>query len=173
MNQFDESDQAGLLNSIGFYNNPPPGFEINKSILDNAKSLESYGIGWLDLETNEFTLIKYKKDMTLNEYQQQALATAVYPKSALQNNVVYPALGLVGEAGEIANKVKKIIRDDDNILTQERMNDLISELGDVLWYAAALATELDCSLEEVAQENLEKLAKRKQKNTLHGAGDNR
>jgi len=82
-------------------------------------------------------------------------------------------LGLCGEAGECAEKVKKAIRDDGGILTPERTVALASELGDVLWYLAQLATEAGLDLDEVAQLNLDKLAARQAANVLHGSGDNR
>lgn len=110
--------------------------------------------------------------MDMNEYQYQAGKTAVYPRRR-PDGLVYTALGLAGEAGEIANKVKKIIRDDNGIITTERESELRAELGDVLWYAAMMASELGTSLGEVGRSNLNKLAARKASGTLHGAGDNR
>jgi NTP pyrophosphatase (non-canonical NTP hydrolase) len=111
--------------------------------------------------------------MTLNDYQTKARETAVYPKTSVQTNIFYPTLGLAGEAGEIANKVKKVIRDDNSQLTEERRLDLLDECGDVLWYLAELVGELGASFDEVAENNLQKLANRKAKNTLQGAGDKR
>src|SRR3990167_9973339 len=92
------------------------------------------------------------KEITLREYQQTALETAIYPD--VGENIVYPALGLAGEAGEVANQVKKIIRDDEGALTADRAETIISELGDVLWYAAAIANELGITLEDVARINI-------------------
>ena len=106
---------------------------------------------------------------SFNTYQQQAMSTAVYPR--IGHNISYPTLGLCGEAGEIANKVKKIDRDDKGVITQARREELIDELGDVLWYIAAAAHELNISLSEVASRNIKKLNARKQKNTLTGDGD--
>jgi NTP pyrophosphatase (non-canonical NTP hydrolase) len=106
-----------------------------------------------------------------SEYQTRSRATAVYPEAG--NNIVYPALGLCGEAGEAAEKVKKAIRDDGGTLTQERREALAAELGDVLWYVAQLATEAGLDLEQLAEANLEKLASRQRRSVLHGSGDTR
>jgi NTP pyrophosphatase (non-canonical NTP hydrolase) len=107
----------------------------------------------------------------LNEYQQLTATTAIDP--ARGNNIVYPALGLAGEAGEIANKVKKIIRDAGGVYTAEHRLDVIKELGDVLWYVSELASEFSVSLNTIAEENIAKLASRAQRGTLRGSGDNR
>ena len=109
--------------------------------------------------------------MRFSEYQTRSRETAVYPDAG--NNIVYPALGLCGEAGETAEKVKKAIRDDAGTLTEERREAIAAELGDVLWYVAQLATEADLDLEQIAESNLAKLASRKQRAVLHGSGDNR
>ena len=109
--------------------------------------------------------------MRFSEYQDRSRATAVYPNAG--DNIVYPALGLCGEAGETAEKVKKAIRDDGGTLTEERRAAIAAELGDVLWYVAQLATEAGLDLEEVAEANLEKLASRQRRSVLQGSGDNR
>lgn len=109
--------------------------------------------------------------MTFSDYQQDAKKTAIYPN--VGSNFVYPTLGLVGEAGEIANKVKKIIRDKNNQISNEDRQEIGKELGDVLWYLAQIATELGVSLEKTAQDNLDKLSSRQQRNVLGGNGDNR
>jgi NTP pyrophosphatase (non-canonical NTP hydrolase) len=109
--------------------------------------------------------------MTLQEYQDEARKTAIYPNK--DNNFIYPTLGLAGEAGEVAEKIKKVIRDNDGIVSEEKKQEVTKELGDVLWYVANLAKELGVSLEEVAQKNIEKLQSRQQRNELHGSGDNR
>lgn len=95
---------------------------------------------------------------TLNEYQEKAKKTAIYPDGP--TGLTYTALGLAGEAGEVANDVKKWIRDDNSSLTPERRNKLIDEMGDVLWYLASLSKELDTNLQTVAQRNLDKLHKK-------------
>jgi NTP pyrophosphatase (non-canonical NTP hydrolase) len=106
--------------------------------------------------------------MKLDEYQTRAESTAIYPT---EYAIVYPALGLTGEAGEVADKVKKIIRDAKSDLFYK--SDIAKELGDVLWYVAILARDLGYSLEEVAQMNLDKLEDRKNRDMLQGSGDNR
>lgn len=109
--------------------------------------------------------------MTPNDYQTQALQTAIYPDQG--NNPVYPTLGLVGEAGEVAEKVKKLIRDEGGTLTDPVREKIALELSDVCWYLAVLAYELDFTLEEVMQMNLDKLASRQERGVLTGSGDNR
>ncbi|HPD19899.1 MAG TPA: nucleoside triphosphate pyrophosphohydrolase family protein [Candidatus Pacearchaeota archaeon] len=109
--------------------------------------------------------------MTFEEYQKQARTTAIYPN--LGDNFIYPTLGLAGEAGEVAEKIKKVLRDSEGKITEEKKIELNKELGDVLWYLANLSAELGFSLEEVAFNNLEKLKSRQERNQLHGNGDNR
>lgn len=109
--------------------------------------------------------------MKINEYQKQALGTAIYPNKG--DNIVYPTLGLCGEAGEVAEKVKKLIRDRDGVMNDEWKATTAMELGDVLWYASSVANELGFTLEEVAQMNLDKLNSRKERNVIKGDGDNR
>ncbi len=100
--------------------------------------------------------------MQFTEYQKAAGQTALYPNRL--NNLEYPTLGLTGEAGEVANVVKKIQRDFGGELTDEIRDKLKDELGDVLWYISACADELGLTLDEIAEYNVGKLAKR------HGAG---
>jgi NTP pyrophosphatase (non-canonical NTP hydrolase) len=109
--------------------------------------------------------------MEFNEYQRLAIRTAVYP--CIGRNYVYPTLGLAGEAGEVAERVKKIFRDSNGEMTAEQKELLVKELGDVLWYVSALAHELYIDLDEVAQQNLRKLHDRKERNMIHGSGDKR
>jgi NTP pyrophosphatase (non-canonical NTP hydrolase) len=109
--------------------------------------------------------------MTFEEYQAEARKTAVYPNK--DNNFIYPALGLCGEAGEVAEKIKKVLRDNDGIVSEEKKIEITKELGDVLWYVANLSKELGIPLEEVAAQNIEKLKSRQQRDELHGSGDNR
>jgi NTP pyrophosphatase (non-canonical NTP hydrolase) len=110
-------------------------------------------------------------ELTANAYQTQALQTAIYPNQG--NNLIYPLLGLVGEAGEVAEKVKKLIRDGDGILTDPDREKIALEVSDTCWYLAVLAYELDFTLEEVMQMNLDKLASRQERGVLSGSGDNR
>jgi NTP pyrophosphatase (non-canonical NTP hydrolase) len=109
--------------------------------------------------------------MDLSDYQTLSRATAVYPAAGA--NLLYPTLGLCGEAGEVAEKIKKMIRDDGGVLSDERRAALAKELGDVLWYVAQLATEAGLELDAVAEANLEKLLSRQRRNVLQGSGDNR
>ena len=109
--------------------------------------------------------------MQLSDYQQRSRATAVYPDAG--SNLTYPALGLCGEAGEAAEKVKKALRDDGGVLTEERRAALAAELGDVLWYVAQLATEAGLDLDAIAEENLSKLISRQERGVLAGSGDTR
>ena len=108
--------------------------------------------------------------MKLEEYQAKALETSVFPKEV---SLVYPALGLCGEVGEVAEKVKKIYRDEGGVVSAEKRESLKYELGDVLWYMAVLANDLDISLNDVAIANLEKLKSRLERGVIHGDGDNR
>jgi NTP pyrophosphatase (non-canonical NTP hydrolase) len=108
--------------------------------------------------------------MELGDYQRRSRATAGYPREAW---LAYPALGLAGEAGEVAENVKKVIRDDAGAVSDERRERLSRELGDVLWYVAQLATELGLDLDEIAAGNLEKLLSRQQRGVLSGSGDYR
>ena len=109
--------------------------------------------------------------MDLDYYQTCALETAVYPNQG--QNFAYPTLGLVGEAGEVADKLKKVIRDNDGILTDPVRDAVAKELGDVLWYLAVVAYEMDYDLNEIARMNLDKLKSRKERGVLSGSGDNR
>jgi NTP pyrophosphatase (non-canonical NTP hydrolase) len=106
--------------------------------------------------------------LTMNTYQDGAATTAIY-----SDTVIYPALGLAGEAGEVAGKVSKVLRDNDGEVPEEVRKDLKKELGDVLWFIAAMARDLGYTLEEIGQENLDKLASRKARGVLGGSGDNR
>lgn len=108
--------------------------------------------------------------MNFNEYQEATNQTAVYPK---EKALEYLSLGLASEAGEVAGKIKKIIRDENGQLTENSINSLISELGDVLWYLAQLANLTQTNLEEIATANINKLESRHVRNALHGSGDNR
>jgi NTP pyrophosphatase (non-canonical NTP hydrolase) len=109
--------------------------------------------------------------MELSEYQSLSRRTATYPRAG--EDLTYPALGLCGEAGEVAEKVKKTLRDDGGVLTDERREALSRELGDVLWYLSQLATEAGLDLEEIAAENLDKLFSRQERDVLRGSGDDR
>lgn len=109
--------------------------------------------------------------MTFEEYQKKSRKTALYPD--VNNNFIYPSLGLAGEAGEVAEKIKKVLRDKNGQIDAESRETLKKELGDVLWYVAQLSTELELELEEVAQNNLDKLFNRMDRGVIGGDGDNR
>ena len=106
--------------------------------------------------------------LTFNNYQKYARKTTIY-----KDGIFYPALGLCGESGEVADKIKKIYRDNDGIISEENKEKLIKEMGDVLWYLANMAADLNVTLEDVAKKNLEKIQSRQEKDLIHGEGDNR
>ncbi len=108
---------------------------------------------------------------TFGDYQTRSRTTAIYPDAG--SNFVYPTLGLAGEAGEVAEKIKKVLRDKGGKIDDETRAAVEKELGDVLWYVAQLATELGLGLDRVAEANLAKLASRKDRGLLGGSGDNR
>jgi len=133
-----------------------------QNLLDIVKELQSQ-LEWAN---------KYPTaDLSLssNEYQQRAITTAVYPK---KHAVVYPAIGLADEAGEVLGKVKKMLRGDYK-LTAEKKLEIAKELSDVQWYSAALARDLGVTLGYVQQLNLDKLADRASRDVIKGDGDNR
>jgi len=109
--------------------------------------------------------------MDLNHYQRESRKTALYPNAGC--NVIYPTLGLVGEAGEVADKVKKILRDKKGLFDKESKDAIKFELGDVLWYISQLSSELGYELEDVANANLQKLNSRKIRGKIQGSGDDR
>lgn len=110
--------------------------------------------------------------MDLNQYQERARRTAIYPQP-LMGLPVYPALKLAGEAGEVAEKIGKIIRDEGGVIGPHRSVELAKELGDVLWYVANLAADLGFDLEQIGQMNLDKLESRALRGVITGSGDNR
>jgi NTP pyrophosphatase (non-canonical NTP hydrolase) len=109
-----------------------------------------------------------RDNWNLNNYQMQAKKFAIYPE---RMKVVYPALGLAGEAGEVADKVKKIYRDDRT--DAKFLAEIAKEIGDVMWYCAALANDLGFDLQQIAEMNIHKLKSRKASGTIAGTGDNR
>ena len=109
--------------------------------------------------------------MDFKEYQKLSRETAVYPNA--DKNFIYPAFGLVGEAGEVAEIIKRIIRDNNNIIDEKVRAELTKELGDVLWYLSQLATEFGISLDKIVADNIKKLQDRKNRGVLHGKGNDR
>lgn len=125
--------------------------------------------------------------MEFNEYQEKASSLAIYPLTTVVENgkavgasYIYPVMGLCGEAGELANKVKKLIRDkkgkirDENgELLSEIKEEITGEIGGILWYIQQVCTEFDLELNDVAQYNIKQLDSRKERGVLQGSGDNR
>ena len=124
----------------------------------------------LDLGAQSNESNKYRKVSDLDMYQKVALTTAIYPR---EQAIIYPTLGLTGEAGEVANKVKKIIRDGSNFKDEKLVSEIKAEIGDCLWYIAVLASDFGIKFSDIASANLVKLEKRKERGTIHGSGDNR
>jgi NTP pyrophosphatase (non-canonical NTP hydrolase) len=109
--------------------------------------------------------------MNFSEYQKLAAETAIYPDQVYR---IYPTLGLCGEAGEVAEKVKKLYRDHRGVIPNgEWQDDLLKEIGDVLWYLAAICRDFEIELDWAAQLNIAKLQSRKERGVLKGSGDNR
>ena len=126
-----------------------------------------------ETETAELTEEEIKAQVeaiTFKAYQDFAYTTAVYDD---KHKIIYPTLGLAGEAGEVAEKMKKIFRDNNGEINQEERIALAKELGDVLWYVTILARDLAIPLHEVALMNVQKLRSRQERNQLHGEGDDR
>ena len=123
----------------------------------------------IEQEAREFLQEKYKMS-DFNSYQRSASRTAIYP---VEHRILYPALGLAGEAGEVANKVKKLIRDGVENAPKDWRDQIASEIGDVLWYCAALATDLNLTLGMIAGQNEAKLRSRQEAGTIGGSGDKR
>ena len=113
--------------------------------------------------------------MDFNRYQEQAKKYDLFKQTGDYNTVsfVEKVLGLTGEAGETADKVKKILRDKGGMIGDDDKREIVKELGDTLWYISAIALYLGVPLDEVAQRNIEKLESRWERNKLHGEGDNR
>lgn len=113
-----------------------------------------------------------KEIIGFNDYQNRASRTAKFPKGSSEG-LYYTALGLNGEAGEYAEVIKKLMRDDAGKLSAERRQKALLELGDVLWYLSQAARICNLTLQQVAEANIEKLTSRKQRGKIHGDGDNR
>lgn len=119
-----------------------------------------------------------KTTMTLDDYQNKIIPFDTFDKDKWDGNLTRPAfvekvLGLAGEAGEVEDKIKKVLRDDNAELTPEKKDEVLKELGDTLWYIATIARYLDTSLGDIASQNVEKLQSRLDRNALSGSGDNR
>lgn len=110
--------------------------------------------------------------LTFEEYQLATAETAIYPGQGEIMGLAYCGLGL-GEAGEIQGKIKKILRDSGGVLSDEARKEISKELGDLLWYVARTADEIDYGLEDIALDNIAKLLDRRNRGVLQGSGDNR
>ena len=110
--------------------------------------------------------------MEMNEYQNEATKTFQFNPDVI-DPLVYAVLGLVGEAGEVADKLKKVYRNDEGRMTDDFKEDIRRELGDVLWYISQTARIMDISLDDIAQTNIEKLRDRQERNVIKSTGDNR
>ena len=130
---------------------------------------------WIRSVLNPIHAIIKTEIMTFEEYQIESKKTAVYPKKdgSLNYPLTYPVMGMLSEAGEVAGKVKKAIRDNGGVIDEERKQDLAAEVGDVLWYMTQICSELGLSLDEIAKANLDKLNSRMDRGVLSGNGDNR
>jgi len=140
----------------------------------NAKTGEFVSVEEAEREPELYVVetVERHVGMSLRDYQKESRKMAIYHEA--DNNFIYPTLGLVGEAGEVAEKVKKIIRKGDNSFTEDQVIEMEKELGDVLWYLAQLATELNLDLSDIAATNIQKLKSRMARGVLHkGEGDNR
>lgn len=109
--------------------------------------------------------------LTFAEYQRRSQARAIYPNRG--DNIVYPIIGICGEAGEVAEKLKKVLRDKGGVWSDDDQRLLVKELGDVLWYIAAVASELKIDMQDIADANLDKVDGRHERGTLQGSGDDR
>ncbi len=108
--------------------------------------------------------------MEMNEYQQAALQTAVYPQ---EMKIVYPLIGITGETGEVAEKIKKVIRDNNAVFSDDDRREIAKEIGDILWYISSLSSDIGYSLDEIAAMNIDKITSRNERGKIHGEGDNR
>lgn len=106
----------------------------------------------------------------IQEYNEFVRKTKFYPQ---HRKIEYPILGICGEAGEAAEKVKKTIRDNNEVFDEERKAAILKELGDVLWYVVATAQDMDYTFADIINANMKKVTKRIETNTQHGEGDNR
>lgn len=111
--------------------------------------------------------------MNFNDYQNATDKTAIYPKGREHGSLYYVTMGLTSEAGEVAGKVKKALRDEQGLIDEKRAEAIAAEVGDVLWYCARIATEIGYELDEIAEGNIRKLTSRLESGTLKGDGDNR
>lgn len=152
--------------------NHPFLFIDNTGILSSTNTSVFYESGFKETFPEEILCIELTdiKVDTFDNYQKIAMENEVWPK---QYSFIFPALGIAGEAGEVAEKVKKILRDKDGEVDETDRLEIVKELGDVLWYISAMAYDLGYTLQEVAEENIRKIHSRRERGKIHGNGDNR
>ena len=112
----------------------------------------------------------FEADLDFDQYQKEAAETAIYPT---RYSIIYPAMGLANEAGEVLGKIKKVLRDSNGDFTVEQRLKIGDEVGDVLWYIAALCEDLGTPMSLIANKNLNKLSSRKERGKLGGSRDDR
>lgn len=126
----------------------------------------------LQAELQASRTIQDSAELTLNDYQEAAHGTS--KNTRIDGNCwLYPAVGMANEAGELLGKMKKVFRDNDGVLGNTRRTEIAAELGDILWYVAELATQLEIDLADIAAYNLTKLADRADRGVIGGSGDER
>lgn len=160
--------------NVLYENNPYLFLENNGKLLTSTDNSEFYTA---TPEMQEITPEKiididliYDAVKTFEDYDKIAMENEVWPK---EHHLIFPALGITGEAGEVAEKVKKILRDKGGKIDDTDELEIVKELGDVLWYLTAMAHDLGYTLQEVAEENIQKIRSRRERDKIHGNGDNR
>lgn len=150
--------------------NSPDGSENGKQHFDYAEVQEVMGIAHRIVLEKQFEIGEYRTMDSVNEYQRKIEQFAIYPENQA---IVYLALGLASEAGEVAGKIKKVLRDDSGIFSDDAKLAILDELGDVMWYLSMLVTEMGIDMSDVLAENYYKLEFRQKRGFLRGSGDNR
>jgi len=156
--------------------NDYPGLDIHPHYFDYQRDCSRIDEDHLNRESGDSsTPTASASAYTFNNYQDDAGTTAIYPDAGTGSDTAlsYVLLGLIGEIGELANKYKKVLRDNNGVLTSEVRDTLGDELSDCCWYIARLATELDYSLGDIANHNIAKLRDRNVRGVIGGSGDNR